>query len=51
MRFSIVLAIAMVAAFLVILIRSTFGDNAVIVFGLLGIWAVLAFFKHVVNVN
>jgi hypothetical protein len=49
MRFSIVLAIAMVAVFLVIYIRSTFGDNAVIVFGLLGLWAVMAFFKHVMN--
>lgn len=51
MRFSIVLAIAMMAAFLVVLIRSTFGDHAVIVFGLLGFWGVLSFFKHVMNAN
>jgi len=49
MRFSIVLAIVIVTAFLVVYIRSTLGDNAVIVFGLFGFWGVLAFFKHVMN--
>lgn len=51
MRFSIVLAIAMVATFLFFYIRAMFGEHSVIVFGLLGIWGVLAFFKHVMNAN
>jgi hypothetical protein len=51
MRFSIVLAFIIVGALMVLAINSAFGEHSVIVFGLLGIWAVLAFFKHVVNVN
>jgi len=49
MRFSIVLAIAMIGTFLVLYIRSLFGEHAVLVFGLLGFFAVYQFFKHVVN--
>lgn len=49
MRFSIVLAFAMVAAFLFFVVRAALGENAVIVFGLVGVWAVLSFFKHVMN--
>jgi len=51
MRFSIFLAIAMVAAFLFFAVRAALGENAVIAFGLLGVWAVLSFFKHVMNAN
>ena len=51
MRFSIFLAIAMVAVFLFFCVRAAFGDNAVIVFGLLGFCGVLSFFKHVMNAN
>lgn len=51
MRFSIVLATVMVATFLFFYIRAMFGEHAVIVFGLLGFWGVLSFFKHVMNTN
>jgi len=49
MRFSVFLAFAIVAAFVFLFVKATCGEYSVIVFGLLGIWAVLAFFKHVVN--
>ncbi len=49
MRFSIVLAVAVVAIALILCARATFGEHSVIVFGLLGIWGVLAFFKHAMN--
>lgn len=49
MRFSIVLAIAVLGTFAVLYIRSLFGENAVVVFGLLGFYAVYMFFKYVVN--
>lgn len=49
MRFSIILAIAMISVFIVLYIRSLFGENAVIVFGVVGMLGVYQFFKHVVN--
>ena len=49
MRFSIVLAVLMLAVFAVLFIRSTFGEDATVVFGLLGFAGVYLFFKHVVN--
>lgn len=49
MRLSIVLAIALIAALLVIFIRSTFGEHAVVVYGLFGFYAAHVFFKHVMN--
>lgn len=49
MRFSIVLAVALVALFLIVSIRSTFGEHSAVVFGLLGLWGVMLFFKHVMN--
>ncbi len=49
MRFSIVLAVAMVAVFAVLFVQAYFGENAVIVFGLLGFTGVYLFFKHIVN--
>lgn len=51
MKFSIVLAVIIVGALAASAINSAFGEHSVIVFGLLGIWGVLAFFKHVMNAN
>lgn len=49
MRFSIVLAIVMVAVFAVLYIQATFGEHAPVVFGILGFSGVYLFFKHFVN--
>lgn len=49
MRFSIVLAIIMVAVFAVLYIQATFGEHAPVVFGILGFSGVYLFFKHFVN--
>jgi hypothetical protein len=49
MRFSIVLAVIMLAAFGAVYIQSTFGEIAPIVFGLICFTGVYLFFKYVVN--
>jgi hypothetical protein len=49
MRFSIVLALAVVTVFAIIFIRSTFGEHAAIVFGLCGLVGLHLFFKYVMN--
>lgn len=51
MRFSIVLAVFILGAIVVSAINSAFGEHAVVIFGLLGLWGVMAFFKHVLNAN
>jgi hypothetical protein len=49
MRFSIVLAVVMLAVFAAFSIQASFGEHAPVVFGLLGFAGVYLFFKHVVN--
>lgn len=49
MRLSIVLAVIIVGAFCVSFIQSVFGEHSAVVFGLLGLWGVMLFFKHVMN--
>ena len=51
MRFSVILAIVMVSVFAVLYIKAAFGDNAPVVFGLMGFAGVYLFFKHIVNAN
>ncbi len=49
MRFSIVLAIIVLAGFAVLFVQSTFGEHAPIVYGLVALLGLHLFFKNIVN--
>lgn len=49
MQLSIILAIGFLSLITVFGVTAAFGQHAIIVFGLLGMYTVYMFFKHVMN--
>lgn len=49
MRFSIVVACVILGALVVSFVNSALGEYSAVVFGMLGVYGVLMFFKYVMN--
>lgn len=49
MKFSILIAIIIVGVLAALAINSAFGEYSAVVFGMLGVYGVLMFFKYVMN--